>query len=209
MTLSSILFAALLLSGGTQSASTQPASAKTGPDTVAEFQALCVETRGDRAAIETAALARGYVSAPAGSKDRFYSEVADPPVAVWTRGEGDAGVRVVSAPTQVRDDDAPWASTNQCFITGPGRFRDARAALIDATGVDPFLYQRGSAFLWVEGPDGRESLSQRQYRDHLAGLMRERDAQAIRVFGSRQDASIVRAADDRAGVILIYEAARP
>lgn len=204
MTLSPILFAALILVGAEQSP-----PEKAAPDTVAEFHALCVETRGERAAIETAARARGYVSSPSGSKDRFYSESADPPVAVWTLGEGDGGVRVVSAPTQVRDDNAPWASTNQCFMTGPGRFREARAALIEATGVDPFLNQRGSAFLWVDGPDGRESLSQRQYRDHLATLMRERGAQAIQVFSGRQDAAIVRAAEDRSGVLLIYEAARP
>ncbi|RZJ40235.1 MAG: hypothetical protein EON86_12835, partial [Brevundimonas sp.] len=71
-------------------------------DLVAEFEALCLSSRGGAAAVEATARARGYVPREATQEEEAGSDRGDPPPRVWARGEDDAEVRVVAAPGRMK-----------------------------------------------------------------------------------------------------------
>lgn len=125
------------------------------PDLTAEFEAACMGTRGAAAGVEAAALARGYAPVGSTQEEEAGSDRADPPPRVWSRGEDDYELRIVSAPGRMRL-TGPWLSVDRCYVTGPGDFNATRAAAGRLTGVDPIRQRQTAVFAWTEEADGRQ-----------------------------------------------------
>ena len=124
------------------------------------------------------------------------SDRADLPPRVWSRGEDEAEVRIVSAPGRMRL-DGPWLSVDRCYVTGPGDFTAVRAAARRLTGVEPIRQRQTAVFAWTEEADGRRGIRQAQFERGTIALLRDRGLQMVLV------------SEDRDKVTLSYGVAAP
>lgn len=150
------------------------------PDLVAEFKALCLDTGGEPAAMERAASERGFAPARPEPEERYLAEAEDPDPVAWSRGEDDAEIRLVSAPTRIREDEALWQDAYQCIVRAPGDEIAARRALRRVIGADPFPDGGDLVFLWADGPEGPQSFRQVDFERRLSREVRD-GAQSVRV----------------------------
>lgn len=151
------------------------------PDAVAEFEAICLSSRAARDGIEALALARGYAPAEATQEEEAGSHRADPPPRVWSRGEGDAEMRVASAPGRMRM-SGPWQRVNRCYVDGPGDYPTARDAAGRLAGVGSFRQRDTVVFAWTEEEAGeRRGVRQSQFERNVIPLLRDRGLQIMLV----------------------------
>lgn len=149
-------------------------------DLVAEFEAICLASRGGVAGVETTARTRGYVPREATQEEEAGSDRGDPPPRVWARGEDDAEVRVVAAPGRMKG-PGPWLSVDRCYIAGPGDLTAARAAAGRLTGVDSFRQRDTAVFAWRPTPEGPRAIRQAQFERHAVRMLREQGLQLVLV----------------------------
>jgi hypothetical protein len=180
MTLTAALAVALL---------TAAAPPQTAPDPVAEFEALCLATRGEDAAIEAAALARGYAPTQPRPEEDMAGLPHNPPPRAWSRIDGGVETRVLSD-QGVMVVTGPWQRVHRCYVSAPGERTAARTTLVGRTGVDPFRRGESFIFAWTEAAGGRTSVSQRDYERRLEPLMRDHGLQTIRVSEFRSDLTL-------------------
>jgi len=175
---------------------TLAAAPQAAPDPVAEFEVLCLMTRGEDAAIEAAALARGYTPTQSRYEEEFDGQPHNPRPRVWSRTDDGVETRVISDEGRLYE-AGPFQPAHGCTVSAPGEPTDARAALVACSGVDPFRDGRSFIFAWTEGPDGPVSLRQRDYERRREAFMRDHGLQVIRVSGFRKNVilSYVTAAD--------------
>jgi len=166
------------------------------PDLMAEFEAACMSTRGAAAGVEAAAVSRGYAPVESTQEEEAGSDRADPPPRVWSRGEEDDELRIVSAPGRMRL-TGPWLSVDRCYVTGPGDFNATRAAAGRLTGVESFRQRQTAVFAWTEEADGRQGVRQAQFERGTIPLLRDRGLQMVLV------------SEDRGKVTLSYVVAAP
>lgn len=166
------------------------------PEPMAEFEAACLATRGSAAGVEAAALARGYAPVESTHEEEAGSDRADPPPRVWSRGEDEAEVRIVSAPGRMRL-AGPWLAVDRCYVTGPGDFTTARASAARLTGVDPIRQRQTAVFAWTEEAEGRRGVSQARFERGAIPLLRDQGLQMVLV------------SEDRRKVTLSYVVAAP
>lgn len=159
------------------------------PDPLAEFEALCMAARGEDAAIEAAALARGYAPVEATQEEEAGSDRADPPPRVWARTDGEVETRVISAPGRMRL-AGPWLPVHRCYISAPGDFTGARAGAAALTGVDPFRQRETAVFAWTEHEDGRRPISQARFERGMIPLLRDRGLQVVLVSETRDGVTL-------------------
>lgn len=157
------------------SAETPPAPA----DVALEFKALCLDTGGERGAMERTATARGFAPARRRFEDQHFAEAADPEPVAWSRGEDEAEIRLISAPTRIRDEGL-WQDTHQCVVRGEGDEMAVRRALRSLIGADPFPDGDDLVFLWSDGPGGPQSFRQVDYQRRLSQQVRD-GARTVRV----------------------------
>ena len=159
------------------------------PDPVAEFERLCLSSRGLPAAVEAAALAGGYAADETTLEEEAGSDRADPPPRVWVRGEDEAEVRVVSAPGRMRL-SGPWLAVNRCYVDGPGDFTAARAAAARLTGVASIRQRDTAVFAWTEADGVRRGIRQAQFERGTIPLLRDRGLQMVLVSESREGVTL-------------------
>lgn len=169
---------ALHLAAGVWLAAVAPQSPPA--DLMAEFEAVCIRSRGGTGGVEAAALSRGYTAVAATHEEEAASTNADPQPRVWSRGEGEAEVRIVAAPGRMRA-QGPWLSVDRCLIKGPGDYNAIRASARQLTGIDSFRQRDTSVFAWLPTPEGPRAIRQAQIERNAVRLLRDEALQMVLV----------------------------